>query len=530
MLSIKNIISFFCIFFCSLCLNGQIIGTYAGTGTAGSTGDGGPATAARIFYPISGAFDKNNNYYFSEGSYGQCIREITPSGTILTVVGTGMGGFSGDGGPASRALLNYPTGIAIDMYNNLYISDATNQRIRKVNIMTGIITTIAGIGSCGYSGDNGSATSAAICGPQGLACDIYNNLYICDVGNERIRKIDTNGIITTVAGNGIVGYFGDGGLADSAEFDEPMGVACDSIGNIYIADRGNSRVRKINITSNIISTFAGNGGTSYTGDGVAATSTSVTPWTIAFDKIGNVYVCDYTLQRIRAINTDNIIHTIAGNGTSGYSGDGGLATDAEIYNPEGIAVDACGNIYIADDNNKRIRKITYPSTPTTVTVTAPTSAAIGSAVTLSAAITGGCCARTDSVIWMDKGVVFATTATPTVTFTKTMSTDSISAIALGCGDTAVSGVYVVTRNTTGLSGVSENQNGFTCYPNPAASQLYLSAGVDIESVLITDLLGQVVYQSSISNGQTAVVDVRQLRAGVYFVKVNNLWVEKFIKK
>ena len=265
----------------------------------------------------------------------------------------------GDGSAATAADLSTPTGVAIDAAGNVYIADYHNQRIRKVS-PSGIISTFAGNGIQGYSGDGSAATAAELSYPNGVAIDAAGNLYIADRSNNRIRKVNTSGIISTFAGNGAAGYSGDGSSATVAELNNPYGVATDAAGNVYIADYFNNCIRKVN-TSGIISTIAGNGigNGSNIGDGGTATAAELYyPTGVTTDAAGNVYIADVANQRIRKVNTSGVISTIAGNGTAGYSGDGSSATAAELYYPVGVATDAVGNIYIADEDNNRIRKLT----------------------------------------------------------------------------------------------------------------------------------------------------------------------------
>lgn len=275
--------------------------------------------------------------------------------TINLYGGTPLsGGFSGDGGAATSALLNVPKAMCIDRIGNVYITDQSNYRIRKIDT-SGIITTVAGVGTMGYSGDGGAATSAELNQPVSVATDTFGNLYIADQGNQTIRKIDTGGVITTIAGNGTEGFSGDGSAASSAVLRYPIGLALDAIGNIYFVDRGNARIRKID-TGGIITTVVGDGTNGYTGDGGAATSAEINMATdLAFDAIGNMYIADEVNSVIRKVDTSNVITTIAGDGTTGFSGDSSAATSAQLGYPSGVSVDAYGIVFIADGGNNRIR-------------------------------------------------------------------------------------------------------------------------------------------------------------------------------
>ncbi len=279
---------------------------------------------------------------------------------ITTIAGTGVAGFFGDGGPATLAKLSAPRGIAIDAAGNIYFSDYSNQRIRKINT-SGIITTIAGTGFATYGGDGGPATAAALNFPWGIAVDGSGNVFIADQFNCRVRKINAAGIMSTVTGDGICFISGDGGLASLARVQYPLGVACDGIGDVFIADYGNNRVRKID-PAGIISTIAGSPTYGFSGDGGPSTAAKLYfPEAIAADAIGNIYICDVNNGRIRMINSSGIINTIVGIGTDGFSGDGGLPTLAQINRSTGIAIDALGRIYISDNDNNRIRILHSPT-------------------------------------------------------------------------------------------------------------------------------------------------------------------------
>jgi sugar lactone lactonase YvrE len=328
-----------------------IISTVAGNGSGGcSSGDGGQATSATIQNPNGVSVDSAGNLYIAASNCA--VRRVDTSGIIHTVAGVCQAGYAGDGGPATSAQLNGPSGVAVDSAGNVYISDYSNQRIRKVSI-AGTITTIAG----GATGDGGSAALAGLYSASGVARDAAGNIYIADTNYHRVRKMAVDGNITTYAGNGTSGFSGDGGVATNAQLRTPYGVALDSAGNLYIADTGNARIRKVDTSGNI-ATVAGNGGCCYSGDSGPATSANLN-WAMgaAVDSSGNLYIADTNNSRIRKVTPAGTITTLAGTGTSGYSGDGGAAASAQLAYPNGVAVDSSGNVYIADGGNNRIRKV-----------------------------------------------------------------------------------------------------------------------------------------------------------------------------
>jgi len=280
------------------------------------------------------------------------------TGIITTIAGNGTAGFGGDGGSAIAAMLNRPTGVYVDNAQNVYVADFGNQRIRK--IASGIITTIAGDGTGGFSGDGGLAASAKLHWPSGVYTSAVGDVFIADFGNNRVRKIDiTSGMIDTIAGGGASGYLGDGGPATQAILDEPAGVAVTSSNDLYIADSLNHRIRNVSNASGIISTVAGNGIGTYAGDGGLALSASFnTPSDVVLDASGNIFIADTMNNRIRKVDkATGVVTTVAGTGMQGYGGDGGQASSARFYQPAGIFIDGMANLYIADTWNHRVRKV-----------------------------------------------------------------------------------------------------------------------------------------------------------------------------
>lgn len=385
--------------------------TIAGTGEPGHSGDHGPACEAQLNEPRGLALDLNGNLYIADAE-NHVIRRVelatgliatvagrpdvghetagpvethAPadeedpfadppagkvetfahlpdlSGTVRYVVGTGRGGrFGGDGGPATEALLNVPGAVAVDRRGNLYIADTMNHRVRKVDAATGVISTIAGTGQRRCSGDGGPATKAALNEPVALAVDDRGNLYIADQNNNRVRRVDlTTGLITTVAGTGEMGYTGDGMPAVEAELSGPSGLVIGPDGDLYIADTFSGRIRRIELATGLISTVAGDGG-EYRFSGMAQElSTSLSrPHAIAMDRDGNLLVTDSDSHLIRRWDRKKkIITRLAGNGRAEFGGDGGDPLAGSLNYPFGVVVDGAGNVYIADTFNHRIRMI-----------------------------------------------------------------------------------------------------------------------------------------------------------------------------
>jgi sugar lactone lactonase YvrE len=342
--------------------NTPSITTVAGDGVGGYSGDGGPAVKAELNIPTGVAENVLTGTLYIGDTQDQRVRMVVTPTTInkdviTTIAGTGVGGFSGDGNPATTAQLDNPSGVAVDSQGDVFIADSGNNRIRKINT-SGIISTYAGTGSCrGSLGNGGPASSGSLCVPTGIALDHSGDLFIADTGHNIVREVTTGGVISTFAGTGSIGSSGDGGPATKATLAGPTGVATDAVGDVYISDTGNSKIRIVN-SSGTISTFAGTGSIGSSGDGGLATKAQLSlPTGVGLDPSGDVFVSDTGNSRIREVNTGGVISTYAGTGTPGFSGDGGAATAAQIKIPTGdVAADGSA-VYFSDTGNQRVRGI-----------------------------------------------------------------------------------------------------------------------------------------------------------------------------
>ncbi|MBX2905296.1 MAG: Ig-like domain-containing protein [Taibaiella sp.] len=447
-------------------LNGQVITTIAGT-TIGYSGDGGPATLARMNSNWGIAINHTAGLIYVSDFNNCAVRRVSiATGIITTIAGTGTCGFSGDGGPGTLARLNGPTGVAVDNAGNVYISDIYNNRVRKVNT-SGIISTYAGNGGPAGSGDGGPAALAGLGLANGICMDNADNLYIPDYVRETVRKVASGSTtISTIAGTpGISGFSGDGGPALGATMSLVNDVATDNSGNVYISDWSNRRIRKVN-TSGTISTFCGIGVTGFAGDGGPATA-ATTNGTMGFDFDceGNMIVCDVDNHRIRKINPSGTITTIAGTGTPGFAGDGGSPMAAQMNRPVGSVADAIGNIYVSDRNNNRIRHISLVK-----------SVCVGSTVTF--------CDKTGTGTW---------SITPTSIATIS-SSGVVTGVAPGTATITLSipsGYYVTAKVTvtpgTGSIGGSATLcvGGTTTLTHPTAGGTWTIAPTSIATISAT---------------------------------------------
>jgi cysteine-rich repeat protein len=336
-----------------------IMSTVAGTGTPGSSGDNGLALHARLSFP-SGVFRGSNGDIFIADTENHRIRRIAAAtGVITTVIGTGFPGYNGDNIPASGAFLQYPRDVFGDAAGNLFIADTSNSRIRRVDVDTEYVTTVAGTGISGFNGDGALATSAQVKLPQALVVDNASNLIFADTDNHRIRRIAGNGAIASVVGTGSPGSIGDERFATSATLNQPFGIAHDDSGNLFIADTSHHRVRRVDAQTGVITTVAGSGNPGYGGDGGPAAAAQLNnPHDVAVDDLGNVFIADSYNHRIRRVDSQTgIITTFAGTGVPGFSSDGIAATSAHIGAAQGLFVDGARNVFIADTSNQRIRRV-----------------------------------------------------------------------------------------------------------------------------------------------------------------------------
>jgi sugar lactone lactonase YvrE len=344
------------VLFTSTIAHTQIISTVVGGGS--STVDSSLGILSQINNPGQLAFDKEGNLYFPQ-ILSNTVSKLNVSQYLINYAGTGIFGYSGDGGPALNSKLNKPNTVAVSKNGNVYVCDNNNSVIRMIRKNDGVIVTIAGNGLAGFSGDGGQATNASLFYPAGICLDKNENLLISD-GSRRLRRVDKSGIINTIAGIGLPGVSGDGGLAIHARCGAGS-ICVDAVGNIYIANCSvdESRIAKID-TNGIITTFAGtNSNYTFNGDNIPATSANINPVGIVVDVNNNVYFADWVNHRVRRIDRYGIITTVCGNGVGNYSGDGGQASEASLNMPQGVALDSCGNLYISDNVNKRIRKVTF---------------------------------------------------------------------------------------------------------------------------------------------------------------------------
>ena len=415
-------------------VDAQVIHTFAGT-VAGYSGDSALAIHAELSSCTGVAIDGEGNVYIADKN-NNVVRKVSTLGIITTFAGNDTAGYSGNGHLATKAKLNHPYSVATNAAGDVYIADFGNNVIRVVSSINGYINTYAGNDTAGYSGDHGVANHASLYGPEGIAIDGSGNLYIADAGNSVIRKVDPAGIITTIAGNNTVGYSGDNNVATSAQLNSPSGVAVDAFGDVFIADVYNNVVREvIDSTGNIV-TYSGNNTPGFAGDNGPATSAQLFfPSSVSLDQAGSVYIADQGNNTIRRVDSLGNISLFAGHHTSGYSGDNGPATSAALSSPIGVTADGWGRIYIADYGNSVVR--------------------------------------------------------------------------------------LVTQGNTGVSSVNTLAQGIKIYPNPASGNITVEiAGAANASIIVNDMLGNLVATAN-ADTTTTTINLANMPAGNYIVKVVN---------
>ncbi len=425
---------------------------------------------------------------------------------ITTIAGIDTAGYTGDNAAATAAALNHPDVIKFDHSGNMYIADEHNHVVRKINT-SGIITTIVGTGlgagtfSGGYSGDGGPATNAQLSRPLDLAFDAIGNLYISELGNGTIRKVNTSGIITTIAGTGHSGYNGDGGPATNAQLYDPLGLVFDNSGNLYFSDNGNARVRKIN-TLGIITTIVGTGILGYSGDGGPASIAQIKyGGHIAIKNSGDIFIPDYYNYRIRKVDTHGIITTIVGDGVGSNLGDGGPATAASLLNVWAILFDHSGNMILSDRLAGVIRKVNSDGIINR----------IGGDGILGYSGDGG--PATSAKLNWDVGC------------------SSIDAAGnLYIADPNNNRIRKITYTNTGVNNVAITPQEVLIYPNPGQNTITITTSHTLEQIIITNSTGQIVFSQEYCNVEQAKIDVSCFSKGIYFIKVNNAQIQKFEKE
>ncbi len=507
----------------------QIITLVAGNNIQGYSGDFGPATAAEFYDPAGVALDKAGNIYIADQD-NQCIRRVDAASGIITTVagrcsgGVASGGYIGDGGSALLARLFAPTSVAFDPAGNMYI--ATSFRIVKVD-NSGIIRSIAGTGTAGYGGDSGPATAAILNTPWFVVTDIAGNVYFSDASNNSIRKISTSGIITSIAGCGdTAGFRGDGGPATAALLNNPVGVAIDCKGNFYFSDRFNGRIRKID-AAGIITTIGGNGTNGFSGDGGPATAAQINiTFGIAVDQDGSVFLADANNNRVRKISSSGIISTVAGIGPCASSGVGGPATAACLNYPMGITVDSSFNVYLSDAFAPRILKIAGAGYGGPGMITGAGTVCADSTITLADAPGGGAWSTSNTTASVVGGVVRGIAGgIDTIRYTMP-DYCLLSAAKTITVDTCAA---TVVPNSVGNLNTGRVE-GVKITPNPSSNLVTVTASKNISSIAIVNFLGQVLYTHEYNGAAEVQLYTADLPPGIYLVKVNGSETGKFVKQ
>ena len=530
----------------------NIIRTLAGNGFFGHSGDGGPATAAELANPPGVAVDASGNVFIAD-QFNNEIRKVDYStGIITTVAGNLTSGYNGDGIQATAAQLNYPAGVVMDASGNLFIADEGNNRVRMVDHSTGLISTVAGTGTPGFNSDGIQATASELWYPLSVALDASGNIFIADNFNNRIRKVDhSTGLISTLSGDGTAAYNGDGIPATSAEVNEPSGVTTDTYGNVFIADYANQRIRKIDYSTGFISTVAGTGVLGYNGDGIQATAAELAyPYNMAIDGQGTIFIADYDGEAIRKVDyATGIISAVAGNRVYGYTGDGGPATIAELGQPSDVKIAPSGNIVIADNGNNRIREVTnytYLWSPIGGSGMTATGLSAGS-YTITATDGNGCTATASVTITQPtamsilhdsiaqsgpcNGVAGVNVSGGTSPYTYLWSpggqtNDTIQNQCAGtycCNITDNNGCSQTTCVTINLSTNIPNSaasHEVNIYPEPNNGFFRISGVSQGQVIILYDCFGRKI-KNVIADRSEMQMDISTMANGIYFMSIKN---------
>lgn len=503
----------------------QTISTFAGTGGSGSAGDGGAATLATFGNCHGMATDADGNVYITD-AVNHKIRRVTPAGVISTFIGTGVGGYNGEGVGIAVAQINNPYGLAVSVTGDIYFCETAGNRVRMIK--EGAVVTIAGDGVAGFSGDGGAATAARVNGPSGIVTDAMGNVYFSDGGNHRVRKINASGVITTIAGTGGIAFTSSGLAATATPIRYPNFLCFDENGNLYISGNGYDRIIKVNTTTGIATVFAGNGSAAYGGDGGPATAAGIgAPAGIQFDHLGNFYIVannPYN-NNVRKVAPDGTISTFTGTGALSSTGDGGPAAAATVNRPVDIAIDKCGKIYISEGNGRKVRKILYDNyTPSftngataTVTMCATTADTTTVDTTIGNLVTASDLDLCQTLTWSVVGgpghgtvsgfpgtaTASGTAVTPTgLAYHPTLGYTGFDTVKVrifdgSASDTITYYVHVLpcTLPTSTSTIANAPQTELLVYPNPSHTTFNIRVpdGLNDEThVVITDITGRVM--------------------------------------
>jgi trimeric autotransporter adhesin len=522
--------------FTSLHLSAQTIKTIAGIGgSQGFSGDNGAAISAKLANPTCIVVAQNKDIYIADKS-NQRIRKVDgATGVITTIAGNtptsgfplGSGGYNGDNCLGINAELNNPFGIALyEPTHTLYIADYNNSRVRKLDLLTDSITTYAGNGTMLYNGDNIPKEQAQM-SPYALAVDASGNLFVADIDNNRVRKINAaTGTVTTYAGNGVIGGGGDNNLAVSANLNGPSGLAFDAAGNLFIADRGNQKIRRVDATSGIIIRVAGNGTVGSGGDNGQATNAQLyNPNGLVVDGFGNIYFADKDNHKIRKVVAANsTIVTVAGNGSNGFSGDNGPALNAGLGQVTGVALDVDGSLYMVDNVStaRKICSVSMPGVSITVNPSGPINP--GTSVTFTATPANG---GTSPVFqWTKNGAIVGTNSN-TYTDNTFSNGDTVNCrlctynICLGNDTTASNTIQVVVNNPNKVaSATTLSPVGLSAYPNPAVNNVSIEHLSGKSNYKILNVIGNTVGQGIITPTDNQ-VSLSQLNSGIYLIELTD---------